>query len=68
MEETPKKLTRSNDGMIAGVCAGIAEYFGWDSTLVRIGYILLSVFTVFSGVIAYLILWIVIPKKGITLE
>ena len=50
--EEPKRLYRSNNGMIAGVCAGIADYFGWDPTLVRIGYILLSIFTVFSGVIA----------------
>ena len=49
--------------MIAGVCAGIADYFGWDPTLVRLGYILLSFLTAFSGVIAYLILWLVIPKR-----
>lgn len=49
--------------MIAGVCKGIAEYFDLDPTLVRIGYILLSIFTMFSGVIAYIILWIVIPKQ-----
>ena len=54
--EEPKRLYRSNNGMIAGVCAGIADYFG---------YILLSIFTVFSGVIAYLILWMVIPKQPI---
>ena len=56
--EEPKRLYRSNNGMIAGVCAGIADYFGWDP-------ILLSIFTVFSGVIAYLILWMVIPKQPI---
>lgn len=61
--EEHKRLYRSDHSMIAGVCAGIAEYFGWDPTLVRIAYILLSIFTVFSGVIVYLILWIVIPKK-----
>ena len=62
--EEPKRLYRSDaDKMIAGVCGGIAEYFTLDPTLVRIGYILLSVFTVFSGVLAYLILWIVVPKK-----
>ena len=44
--EEKKRLYRSRyHGMIAGVCAGIAEYFGWDPTLVRIGYILLSIFT-----------------------
>ena len=63
MEEEPKRLTRSNNGMIAGVCAGIAAYFALDPTLVRVGYILLSLFTMFSGVIAYFILWLVIPKK-----
>jgi phage shock protein PspC (stress-responsive transcriptional regulator) len=50
--------------MIAGVCEGIADYAGWDPTLVRIGYILLSVLTAFSGVIAYLALWIIMPKEG----
>lgn len=68
MEESKKRLYRSNKGMIAGVCGGIADYFGWDPTLVRIGYILLSIFTVFSGVIAYLILWMVIPKQPINKE
>ena len=62
--EQPKRLYRSStDKMIGGVCGGIAEYFTLDPTLVRIGYILLSLFTVFSGVIAYLILWIVVPKQ-----
>ena len=46
-----RKLTRSNDRMIAGVCAGLAEYFGFDTTLVRVAYALLTVFTAFSGVI-----------------
>jgi phage shock protein PspC (stress-responsive transcriptional regulator) len=62
--EPVKRLYRSNDDkMIAGVCAGIAEYFGLDPTLVRLGYIVLSVFTIFSGVLAYFILWIVVPQK-----
>ena len=38
-----KKLRRSKDQMIAGVCAGIAEYLGLDVTLVRVGYVLLSI-------------------------
>lgn len=58
-----RKLSRSNDRMIAGVCAGLAEYFGLDTTLVRVGYALLTVFTVFSGVIVYLILMIVMPER-----
>ena len=62
--EQPKRLYRSDaDKMIGGVCGGIAEYFTLDPTLVRIGYILLSVFTIFSGFLAYLILWVVVPKR-----
>ena len=58
-----RKLTRSNDRMIAGVCAGLAEYFGFDTTLVRVAYALLTVLTAFSGVIVYLILMIVMPER-----
>lgn len=58
-----RKLSRSNDRMIAGVCAGLAEYFCLDTTLVRVGYALLTVFTAFSGVIVYLILMIVMPER-----
>lgn len=58
-----KKLTRSDDRMIAGVCAGLAEYFGLDTTLVRVGYALLTVFTAFSGVIIYIILMIIMPER-----
>lgn len=61
--ENNKKLTRSSNRMVAGVCAGMAEYFGWDPTLLRIVYILATIFTVFAGVIIYIILWIVMPVK-----
>lgn len=61
MEER-KRLSRSmKNKMIGGVCGGIANYFDVDPTLIRVGYILLSIFTIFSGVIAYFILWIVMP-------
>ena len=58
-----KRLTRSqNNKMLTGVCAGIANYFGLDPTLIRVAYVLLTVFTAFSGVIVYLLLWIIIPE------
>ena len=57
-----RKLMRSNNRMIAGVCSGIADYFGWDITMVRIIYVLLTFFTAFSGGIVYLILWLVMPE------
>ncbi|HOG19490.1 MAG TPA: PspC domain-containing protein [Salinivirgaceae bacterium] len=64
-----KKLTRSDDKIIAGVCAGIAEYFGLDISLVRIGYILLSLLSVaFPGILAYIIMWIIIPDKQLTIN
>jgi phage shock protein PspC (stress-responsive transcriptional regulator) len=59
-----RKLTRSQDRVIGGVCAGIAEYFGWDIALVRILYLVLSIFSIaFPGILVYLILWIVMPEK-----
>lgn len=58
-----RKLTRSNDRMLAGVCAGIAEYFDWDITLLRIVYVLATIFTAFFGVIVYIILWILMPER-----
>lgn len=63
MERT-RKLTRSDsEKVIAGVCGGIAEYFDLDPTLVRVGYVVLSIFSAgFPGIIVYLILAAVMPK------
>lgn len=55
-------LKRSKNAMIGGVCGGIAEWLGWDPTIVRIGYVLLSILSAaFPGILVYLILWAVIP-------
>lgn len=62
--EEKKRLTRSNNGMIAGVCGGIANYLDIDPTIVRIVYILMTFF-VGIGILLYFILWLVIPKKEI---
>lgn len=59
-----KKLTKSNDRKIFGVCGGIAEYFGWEPTITRIIYTVLTIFTAFSGIIVYLILAILMPSKN----
>ena len=58
-----KKLYRSPNRIIAGVCGGIAEYFDIDPTLVRIAYAALTLFTAFCGIILYPILWIIMPEK-----
>lgn len=57
-----KKLTKSYDKTLCGVCGGIAEYFDLDPTLVRIAYAFLSVFSAgFPGVLLYIIMAIVMP-------
>uniref|UniRef100_UPI003FEE7C1A PspC domain-containing protein n=1 Tax=Leyella stercorea TaxID=363265 RepID=UPI003FEE7C1A len=59
-----KKLQRSStDSMLGGVCGGLANYFDFDPTLVRVAYVLLSVCTAFSGVLAYILLMIIMPKE-----
>ena len=62
--ETNKKLRRSDDdSMIAGVCAGLADFFGLDVSLVRIVYALATIFTAFSGVIIYFLLVLIVPEE-----
>jgi len=59
-----KRLYRAREGrVIAGVCAGLAAYFGVDPTLVRLAFALVTVFGGF-GVLVYLGAWIVIPEEG----
>lgn len=64
METQRRRLRRSRkDKMIAGVCGGIAEWLDWDPTVVRLGYILLSIVSAaFPGILVYLILWLVTPQ------
>jgi len=57
-----KTLFRTKDSMIAGVCGGIAEYFGMDKSVVRIIFVLL-VLAGFSGLLVYLIMWLVVPLE-----
>ena len=57
-----KKLTRSNNKVLAGVCGGIAEDFEIDPTLVRVCYAALSLLTTgFPGVILYIIMLLLMP-------
>ena len=63
-EKTKKELFRDmKRGKIAGVCAGLAQYFGMDISLMRIIWILVFIFSVgFVSVVAYVILWVVVPE------
>ncbi len=64
MPDPANPLYRSKKNrLLGGVCAGLAEWLGWDVTLVRVLYVLISIFSVaFPGIIAYVILWIVMPE------
>jgi phage shock protein C len=63
------RLTRpTQEGKIAGVCAGFARHFGLDVTLVRIVWLVLSVWPLpVFGVIAYIVAWIVMPKDPVAM-
>jgi len=65
---TPKRLFRnSSSGRIAGVCAGIADYFEADVTLIRLAWIVLSIVPggLFGGVVAYLVAWMIMPDTNV---
>lgn len=62
--DNKKKLCRVEDGkMIAGVCTGVAEYFCIDVSIVRLCWVLFSLF-VGCGILAYIIALIIMPIKG----
>lgn len=62
--DSSRRLTRSrHERIIAGVCAGLADYLGLDVTLVRVGFVILSFITgAFPGILAYLVLWFLMPE------
>jgi phage shock protein C len=64
MEATGRRLQLSRrHRMVAGVCGGIAEWLGWDVTLVRVLYVAVSVCSAaFPGILVYLVLWILMPR------
>jgi phage shock protein C len=62
-----KQLIRPRTGrIVAGVCAGLADYIGVDVNLVRLAFAVLTIFGIAPGVLGYLIAWVVIPEEGET--
>jgi phage shock protein C len=58
------RLTRSRDKIIAGVCGGLANYFGLEISLVRIGFVLIGIVTaVLPLFLVYMIMWLIIPEE-----
>jgi phage shock protein C len=64
MTTTAYPLRRSRrHRMLAGVCGGFADWLGWDPTLVRTFYVVVSVCSAaFPGILVYLVLWLVMPQ------
>jgi phage shock protein C len=64
MVTTGKPLRRSRrHRMLAGVCGGLADWLGWDPSLVRVVYVVVSVCSAaFPGILVYLVLWLVMPR------
>lgn len=63
------KLYRSRDRVLGGVLAGFAEYINADKMLVRLIYVLISLFSAgFPGLLVYIIFWAVTPEKPLSLE
>lgn len=59
-----RRLTRSEtDRMVAGVCGGLAAHLGLDPTLVRVGFVLLTIFGG-SGIVLYLAMWLIVPRAS----
>ena len=67
-QATPnRRLARSGtDKQIAGVCGGLAEFFGLDSTMVRLAAVIIAIYpgAVIGGVVAYLIAWFIMPGRA----
>lgn len=59
---SPKRLTRSKEKMVGGVCAGLANYFDIDPTIVRILFVVIA-FLGGASLLAYLIMWIIVPLE-----
>lgn len=60
----PMKLTKSSfDRMAAGVCGGIAEYFGWNANLVRAAFVFFTFFSIGSTAIVYLLMAFLMPNE-----
>jgi phage shock protein C len=63
-QPTYKQLRRSRyDRMLGGVCAGIARYLGVDPVAVRVGYAVVALITGGLALLAYPVLWILMPQE-----
>jgi len=59
---SPKRLYRSREKMVAGVCSGLADYLNIDPTIIRILFVVIA-FAGGASLLAYLIMWIIVPEE-----
>jgi phage shock protein C len=66
MADLSRPLRRSKTNrQIAGVVGGLASYFSMDATLLRVGYVIVSILSAaFPGILVYVVLWVVVPEEG----
>jgi phage shock protein PspC (stress-responsive transcriptional regulator) len=65
MSVARKPLRRSRRyRIVAGVCGGMAEWLGWPPTLVRVLFVVVGALPFLSGILVYLVLWVVIPEEA----
>ena len=63
MVQHVNRLYRSrNERILGGVCGGLGEYFGVDPVVIRLIWVVLTLLTLFMGIIVYIIAWIIIPE------
>jgi phage shock protein C len=63
MSDEPKRLFRSRDErMLGGVCGGLGEYLNTDPTIIRILFVIITLFG-FAGVFLYLAMWLIVPEE-----
>jgi phage shock protein C len=64
VSQNPLRRSR-RERVLGGVCGGLAEWLGWSPTVVRIGYVVVSVCSAaFPGALVYVILWLVMPEDA----
>jgi phage shock protein C len=49
--------------LVAGVCGGLAQWRGWNPTLVRVLFVLIGALPILPGIVAYVVLWVLIPLE-----
>jgi phage shock protein C len=61
----PKRLYRSRERMLGGVCGGVADYFGIDKSIARLIFAAL-VLAYGTGLWVYLLIWIIVPEEPVS--